>query len=107
MEAIIGCKLVSSLIKSRSLLPAWRASWLDHVELPGSLLCAVAGAVPGVGRVALQQQPPIPTSFRYTGQRAEDSIKLYWYNARWYDPYLTPWASPDTIISDPYNPQDV
>ena len=29
-----------------------------------------------------------PTSFRYTGQRVEDYIKLYWIGSRWYDPYL-------------------
>ena len=29
-----------------------------------------------------------PTNFRYTGQRFEDYIKLYWYGSRWYDSYL-------------------
>ena len=28
-----------------------------------------------------------PTSLRYTGQRQEDYIKLYWYGSRWYDDY--------------------
>ncbi len=28
------------------------------------------------------------TSYRYTGQREEVSFGLYFYNARWYDPYL-------------------
>jgi len=26
-----------------------------------------------------------PTKFRFTGQRQEDYIKLYWYGSRWYD----------------------
>jgi len=29
-----------------------------------------------------------PTTFRFTGQRVEDYIKLYWYNSRWYDDAL-------------------
>ncbi len=29
-----------------------------------------------------------PTTFRYTGQREADEIGLYYYGARWYDPYL-------------------
>ena len=31
---------------------------------------------------------------------------LMYYNARWYDPYNTHFASPDTIIPDHYNPLD-
>ncbi len=26
------------------------------------------------------------TDYRYTGQRADSYINLYWYNSRWYDP---------------------
>ena len=29
-----------------------------------------------------------PTDFRYTGQRFEDYIKLYWMGSRWYDSNL-------------------
>ena len=29
-----------------------------------------------------------PTSFRFTGQRQESSLGLYFYGARWYDPKL-------------------
>jgi len=29
-----------------------------------------------------------PTTMRYTGQRQEVGIGLYYYNARWYDPQL-------------------
>jgi hypothetical protein len=29
-----------------------------------------------------------PTDFRYTGQRFEDYIKLYWMGSRWYNSYL-------------------
>ena len=27
------------------------------------------------------------TEYRFTGQRADDGIGLYFYNARWYDSY--------------------
>jgi len=42
---------------------------------------------------------------RDTGQRDEFEIGLYYYVARYYDPYLNHWIQPDTIIPDPYNPQ--
>jgi RHS repeat-associated protein len=29
-----------------------------------------------------------PTSYRFTGQREEAALGLYYYNARWYDPTL-------------------
>jgi len=42
---------------------------------------------------------------RFTGQRLEDYIKLYWYDSRWYDTYLNRWIQPDSIIPDSYNSQ--
>ncbi len=45
------------------------------------------------------------TDYRYTGQRDEFEIGLYYYVARYYDPYLNHWIQPDTIIPDLYNPQ--
>ena len=32
---------------------------------------------------------PLPTTFRYTGQREDSYINLYWYGSRWYDPELS------------------
>jgi len=46
-----------------------------------------------------------PTSQRYTGQREESSLGLYWYASRWYRPGLGRFVSPDTIIPQPGNPQ--
>jgi RHS repeat-associated protein len=40
---------------------------------------------------------PLPTTFRYTGQR-EASFGLYFYGARWYDDALGRFTSPDTIV---------
>jgi len=45
------------------------------------------------------------TNYRYTGQREESTFGLYFYNARWYDPYLNHFTQPDTIVPDPTNPQ--
>jgi RHS repeat-associated protein len=43
-----------------------------------------------------------PTSLRYTGQKQEPALGgadgLYYYGARWYDPYINRFTQPDTII---------
>ena len=49
---------------------------------------------------------PSQTSYGYTGQRAEKGLGLYFYGARFYDPYLNRWIQPDTIIPDQYNSTD-
>ena len=46
-----------------------------------------------------------PTSYRFTGQRSEVDLGLYFYNARWYDPALGRFVSADTIVPEPGNPQ--
>ncbi len=43
-------------------------------------------------------QGSTPTTYRYTGQREASEIGLYFYNARWYDPYLNRWIQPDPIV---------
>jgi RHS repeat-associated protein len=41
----------------------------------------------------------LPTKYQYTGQRSEmDSLGLYFYAARWYDPALGRFTSADSII---------
>ncbi|GAB4412279.1 MAG: hypothetical protein Kow00123_26110 [Anaerolineales bacterium] len=46
-----------------------------------------------------------PTTYRFTGQREESKIGLYFYNARWYDPALGRFTQPDTLVPEPGNPQ--
>jgi RHS repeat-associated protein len=46
-----------------------------------------------------------PTTYRFTGQREEGTIGLYFYNARWYDAALARFAQADTIVPEPGNPQ--
>jgi RHS repeat-associated protein len=48
-----------------------------------------------------------PTDFTFTGERAERGFALMDYNARYYDPYLNRFISPDTIIPDFENPQSL
>ena len=45
-----------------------------------------------------------PSDYRYTGQREEAGIGLYYYNARWYDPALGRFAQADTIVPGGGNP---
>jgi RHS repeat-associated protein len=40
----------------------------------------------------------VPTKQRYTGQREDSYINLYWYNSRWYDPEIGRWIQPDSIV---------
>jgi RHS repeat-associated protein len=47
-----------------------------------------------------------PTSYRYTGQREEAGLGLYFYGARWYDPALGHFIQPDTLVPDAGNPLD-
>jgi RHS repeat-associated protein len=42
----------------------------------------------------------LPTTFRYTGQRQDSYINLYWYGSRWYDPSLNRWTQPDTDVPE-------
>jgi RHS repeat-associated protein len=41
-----------------------------------------------------------PTSYRYTGQRQDAYIKLYFYGSRYYDPALARFVQADTVVPD-------
>jgi RHS repeat-associated protein len=47
------------------------------------------------------------TDFTFTGQRAERGFALMDYNARYYDPRLGRFISPDSIVHNPSNPNDL
>ncbi|HSO27192.1 MAG TPA: RHS repeat-associated core domain-containing protein [Anaerolineales bacterium] len=46
----------------------------------------------------------LPTDRRYTGQIEEAELGIYFYNARWYDPWLGRFLQADTIVPEPLNP---
>ncbi len=46
----------------------------------------------------------MPTDRLFTGQRL-DNTGLYYYGARYYDPIIGRFISPDTIVQNRYNPQ--
>lgn len=43
------------------------------------------------------------TDYRYTGQREEEEIGLYFYKARFYDSALGRFVQPDTVLPNPTN----
>jgi RHS repeat-associated protein len=46
-----------------------------------------------------------PTTYRFTGQREESTIGLYFYNARWYDRALGRFVQADSLVqADAKNP---
>ncbi len=42
----------------------------------------------------------LPTDHRFTGQKLDES-GLYYINARYYDPAIGQFVSPDTVVADP------
>jgi RHS repeat-associated protein len=40
------------------------------------------------------------TAYKFTGQRLDGYINLYWYNSRWFDPALSRFAQADTIVPE-------
>jgi RHS repeat-associated protein len=52
----------------------------------------------------LESQGDLATDRLFTGQRL-DSTGLYYYGARYYDPTIGRFISPDTIVQNPANPQ--
>ena len=48
-----------------------------------------------------------PTSYRFTGQRKDATIGLYFYNSRYYDPLLGRFTQADTIVPEPGAPQNL
>jgi RHS repeat-associated protein len=49
------------------------------------------------GEIRYPTTPTANTDYRYTGQRQETALGLYYYRARWYDPALGRFAQADTI----------
>jgi RHS repeat-associated protein len=56
------------------------------------------------GQIVENTLPPGLTDRLYTGQVFDSSTGLYFYNARYYDPFVGQFTQPDSIIPDPLNP---
>ena len=54
--------------------------------------------------LCLESQGNLGTTKLFTGQRL-DATGLYYYNARYYDPLIGRFISPDTVVQDFSNPQ--
>jgi RHS repeat-associated protein len=63
----------------------------------------------GEDRAACASPPcgTTPTTWRYTGQRVEAGIGLYYYGARWYDASLSRFVQADTVVPSPGDPQSL
>ncbi|MBM3248005.1 MAG: hypothetical protein FJZ10_01070 [Candidatus Omnitrophica bacterium] len=46
-----------------------------------------------------------PTEYFFTGKKLDDETGLYFYGARYYNPTIGRFISPDTIVQSPGNPQ--
>jgi len=46
-------------------------------------------------------------SRKFTGQILDDSTELYYYGARYYDPTIRRFITPDTIVQSQYDPQSL
>jgi len=49
----------------------------------------------------------LPTDYTFTGQWSDGDVRLVHMGARWYDPQIGRWISPDTIVPNPANPQSL
>lgn len=45
------------------------------------------------------------TNYKFTGQEDDPEIGMYYYGARYYDPALGKFISPDSIVQAPFDPQ--
>jgi RHS repeat-associated protein len=60
----------------------------------------------GENRYMSYSETATPTDRRFTGQCLEQELGIYHYGARWYDPMLGRFLSPDTIVPTLYNTLD-
>jgi RHS repeat-associated protein len=87
--------------------------WL-HGDHLGSMSLTTNGSGDEVGRQLYRPfgavrwvTGTLQTEFGFTGQRGNSHVRLIDYHARWYDPYLNRWISPDSIVPEPANPQSL
>jgi RHS repeat-associated protein len=106
----LGSKLVAQR-KIKSQPPSSTLSYIlqDHLGSTSVTADATSGALISETKyfpfgISRPSNYTPPTNKLFTGQRL-DSTGLYYYNARYYDATIGRFISPDTIVSNPSNPQ--
>jgi len=87
-------------------------SWIvtDHLGSPATAINTTTGVV--TRRLhdpygTTRQDTGIGTDRAFTGQYQDPTTDLLFYNARYYDPLNGRFISPDSIVPNPANPQDL
>jgi RHS repeat-associated protein len=104
LDEVYGSQLaaagfVGGTVDSSGVLPAS----FDNGALPSGL----GGQQPGgiQSGMSLGGINGLPTDFGFAGQRYDSSTGLIYMGARYYDPYLGRFISPDTIVQQRNDPQ--
>jgi len=50
---------------------------------------------------------PVNVPYKYTGQELDTASNLYFYESRYYHAIFGRFIAPDTVVPDPFNPQDL
>ncbi|MDP2939998.1 MAG: LamG-like jellyroll fold domain-containing protein [Candidatus Omnitrophota bacterium] len=58
------------------------------------------------GTIALTEGSDV-TDYKFTGKPLDDETGLYYYGARYYNPTIGRFITPDTIVQAPYDPQSL
>lgn len=74
----------------------WRSMWLPLISRPFTPVAA-----------RWRRSRATPTTHHFTGQRKDAGSGLLFYNARWYDPQVGRFLSPDTLVPNPGDPQSL
>ncbi|MBX3303129.1 MAG: RHS repeat-associated core domain-containing protein [Nitrospira sp.] len=51
--------------------------------------------------------PAVDVPYKYTGKEFDYSTDFYYYESRYYDPWFGRFISPDTLVPNPRDPQDL
>src|SRR6185312_8536561 len=51
--------------------------------------------------------PAVDVPYKFTGKEFDSSTDFYYYESRYYDPWFGRFISPDTIVPNPTDPQDL
>ncbi len=64
------------------------------------------GAYTAFGHLATESGQRV-TNYLYTGKELDPETGLYYFGARYYDPILARFTTPDSVVADVYSPRDL